>query len=72
MNIKHLDSNIGNNGEISQNLPDNLRTVALVVFSSFVLGIIPITYGLRLTPESSQNAVIVPGEASLWKSVAER
>lgn len=72
MNIKHLGDDILNHGKTSQHHQHNLRTVFLVVFGSFVLGIIPITYGLRLTPASSQNGIIVPGEATLWQAVGER
>ncbi len=71
MNVKHLDGHIENNADFSQH-QNNLRMILLVVFGSFVLGAIPITYGLRLTPASSQNTVTVPGEATLWKSVGER
>ncbi len=72
MNVKHLGRHIENNGELSQHPQHNIRTIFLVVFASFVLGAIPITYGSRLTPESSQQAVTVPGEATLWKAVGER
>ncbi|AFY53141.1 hypothetical protein Riv7116_0546 [Rivularia sp. PCC 7116] len=72
MNIKHLRTDIENNGVLIGYRQHNIRMIFLVVFGSFVLGIIPITYGLRLTPESTQNAVTVPGEASLWKPVGER
>ena len=72
MNVKHLGSRLGNNADSNRHRQHNLRTVCLVVFASFALGAIPITYGSRLTPESSQNSVTVPGEASLWKSVGQR
>ncbi len=72
MNVKHLGSNLENNAELIQHPQHNLRTIFLVVFASFTLGAIPITYGSRLTPASSQNTVTVPGEATLWKSVGER
>lgn len=72
MNIKHLGSDIENNDVIIEHRQHHLRTIFLVVFGSFVLGAIPITYGLRLTPASSQSAVTVPGEATLWKSVGTK
>jgi len=72
MNVKHLGSHLENNAEFNGHPQHNLRTICLVVFSSFVLGAIPITYGLRLTPESSQNTATVPGEATLWKSLGDR
>ena len=72
MNVKHLGSNLENNAELIQHPQHNISTIFLVVFASFALGAIPITYGSRLTPESSQNAVTVPGEATLWKAVGER
>ena len=72
MNVKHLGSHLENNAEFDRHPQHNLRTIFVVVFASFVLGAIPITYGSRLTPQSSQNAVTVPGEATLWKAVGER
>ncbi len=72
MNVKHLGSNLEHNAEFDRHPQHNLRTIFLVVFASFTLGAIPITYGSRLTPASSQNTVTVPGEATLWKSVGER
>ncbi len=72
MNIKHLGSHIENNGELSQYSYRNISTIFVVVFASFVLSAIPITYGSRLTPASSQNTVTVPGEATLWKSLGDR
>lgn len=71
MNIKHLGSHIGNNTDVNQHHQHNLPTILIVVFGSFVLGAIPITYGLSLTPDKSQNAVMIPGEATLWKAVGE-
>lgn len=71
MNIKNLGGQL-KNAELSQHQHYNFRTILLIVFASFVLGAIPITYGLRLTPESSQQAVTVPGEATLWKSLGDR
>ena len=72
MNVKHLGSHLEHNPESNRHPQHNISTIFLVVFASFALGAIPITYGSRLTPESSQNAVTVPGEATLWKSVGER
>lgn len=72
MNVKHLGSHLENNAEFNGHSQHNFRTIFLVVLASFALGAIPITYGSRLTPQSSQNAVTVPGEATLWKSVGER
>ena len=72
MNVKHLSDRLDRNPEFDPHPQHNISTILLVVFASFVLGAIPITYGLRLTPESSQQAVTVPGEASLWKAVGER
>ena len=72
MNIKNLGGQLKNNAEFSQHQQYNLRMISLTVFTSFVLGAIPIIYGSRLTPESSQNAVTVPGEGTLWKAVGQR
>lgn len=72
MNVKHLGSQLENNPEFNRHPQHNISTICLVVFASFALGAIPITYGSRLTPESSQNTVTVPGEATLWKAVGER
>ncbi len=72
MNVKHLGSQLENNPEFNRHPQHNISTICLVIFGSFVLGIVPITYGLRLTPASSQNTVTVPGEATLWKAVGER
>ncbi len=72
MNVKDLGRHLENNPEFNRHPQHNFRTILLVVFASFSLGAIPITYGSRLTPESSQNAATVPGEASLWKSLGDR
>lgn len=72
MNIKHLRSDIENNGVLIGYRQHYLRMIFLAVFASFTLGAIPIIYGSRLTPESSQIVVTVPGEASLWKSLGDR
>lgn len=72
MKIKHLGSDIENNGVLIGQRQHYLRMIFLAVFASFTLGAIPIIYGSRLTPESSQSAVTVPGEASLWKAVGQR
>lgn len=72
MNIKHLGSHLENNAESNRQELHNFRTIFLVLFASFTLGAIPIIYGSRLTPQSSQNAVTVPGEATLWKAVGQR
>lgn len=72
MNIKHLGDRLENNAEFKKHTQHNLQTIVLVVFGSFVLGAIPIIYGLRSTETSSQNAVTVAGEATLWKAVGER
>lgn len=72
MNIKHFGSHLKNNAESNRHPQHNISTIFLVVFASFALGAIPITYGSRLTPQSSQRAVTVPGEATLWKTVGER
>lgn len=72
MNIKHLGSDIENNGVLIGYRQYNLRMIFLAVFGSFALGAIPIIYGSRLTPESSQSVVTVPGEATLWKSVGTK
>ena len=72
MNVKGLGRHLENNAEFNQHPQHNLRTIFLVVFASFTLGAIPITYGSRLTPESSQITLTVPGEASLWQAVGQR
>ena len=72
MNVKHLGSHLENNAESNRHPQHNISTPMLIVFASFTLGAIPITYGLQLTPESSRSAVTVPGEATLWKAVGER
>ena len=72
MNVKGLGRHLENNAEFNQHPQHNLRAIFLVVFASFALGAIPITYGSRLTPESSQNTVTVPGEASLWQTLGRR
>ncbi len=72
MNIKHLGTDIENNSVLIGYRQHNLRMIFLAIFASFALGAIPITYGSRLTPQSSQNTVTVPGEATLWKSLGER
>lgn len=72
MNIKNLGGQLKNNAELSEYQHYYFRTILLVVFASFTLGAIPIIYGSRLTPQSSQNAATVPGEATLWKAVGQR
>ena len=72
MNVKDLGSHLENNAESNGHNQHNISTIFLVVFASFALGAIPITYGSRLTPESSQIVLTVPGEATLWKSVGQR
>ncbi len=72
MNVKHLGDRRKNNREFIYHPQHNISTIFVVVFASFVLGAIPITYGLRLTPQSSQQAVTVPGEGTLWKSLGDR
>ncbi len=69
MNIKHLGGYLEGSAEFNRHY---LRTIFIVLLGSFALGAIPITYGLRLTPESSQSMVTIPGEATLWKSLGER
>ena len=72
MNVKGLGRNLENNGELNRHPQHNLSMISLVIFASFALGAIPITYGSRLTPESSQITLTVPGEASLWQAVGQR
>ncbi len=72
MNVKDLGSHLENNAESNWHQQHNISTIFLVVLASFALGAIPITYGSRLTPQSSQNTVTLPGEATLWKAVGQR
>ena len=72
MNIKNLGSHLEQVAESNGHPQHNISTIFLVVFASFTLGAIPITYGSRLTPESSQNTVTVTGEASLWQTLGRR
>ncbi|BAY87202.1 hypothetical protein NIES267_67210 [Calothrix parasitica NIES-267] len=72
MNVKGLGRHLENNAEFNQNPQRNFGTIFLVVFASFTLGAIPIIYGSRLTPESSQHSVNVPGETTLWKALGQR
>lgn len=70
---KDFTSGIRNLGEIKRHQQHNIRSIFLVLFGSFILGAIPIIYGLRLTTESSQNAAgKVPVEMSLWRVLGER
>ena len=69
MKVKNTSSRTKHNAEFNQH---HLHSILLVVFGSFVVGAIPITYGLRLTPVASQNNVTVPGEATLWKPLGQR
>lgn len=72
MNVKHFGSHLENNAESNHHQQQNISTIFLMVFASFTLNAIPIIYGSRLTPQSSQNMVTVPGEATLWKSLGDR
>lgn len=71
MNVKGLGRHLDND-EFNQHPQHNFGTIFLVVFASFALGAIPIIYGSRLTPQSSQSSVTVPGETTLWKAVGQR
>lgn len=47
-----------------------LTIVGLVFVGSLLMGLVPLIYGLDST-DTQSNALIIPTEAELWKSVGE-
>ena len=61
---------VATNGTLSKQKENPVMMVFLVVLGSFVLGSVPLIYGLNLTSSSSQ-APTVPHESVLWNGMGK-